>query len=331
MKTNFFNRFSALINHRRTGFRRKAFIFSFFLIVAVIIWFLKALEKNYTTQIDYPVRYRNFPNDKTLVGELPDHLKLNVYAHGYVLLQHKISSRYIPLVISVNSFSLKQLRGQDSGFYFLETRFLKDYVSKQLSSEFEILEISPDSLFFPFAEVIEKKLPVRAAFDFQPDKQMIIRFGPVIIPDSVFVTGPDYILDTLKYVNTREKDFGVLSGDRKLDVQLKPIRHSTLKPQKVEVKIEMEKFTEKTLYVPLRVEGVPDSLQVVTFPREISLSCQVGLTNYERVQPGSFKLSVEYSDIAEGRESLNVKLSSAPDYVRSVEYTPKTVEYLIQK
>jgi hypothetical protein len=306
-------------------------VFSFFLLVAIIIWLLKALEKNYTSEIDYPVRYRNFPEGKTLIGELPDHLELNVYAHGYVLLQHKISSRYLPLVISVNSFSLKELRDEDGGFYFLETRYLKDYIDKQLSAEFEILEVKPDTLVFPFAEVIEKKLPVQPAFDYQLEKQMIIKQSPLIQPDSVMVTGPAYLLDTLSAVNTRDRDLGLISGDDNFEIPLKSIRHTTFNPEEVKVSFEVERFTEKILSVPVNVAGAPDSLQVITFPRNISLSCQVGLSNYEKIQADMFKATVNYSDIEGGQTRLPVSLTRTPEFVRAIKFSPRTVEYLIRK
>ncbi len=328
---NFFNTLFGLFGNDRTGARKKALIFAFFLTISIVIWLLKALEKNYATQIDYPIRYRNFPDDKTLIGDLPDHLKLDVYAHGYVLLQHKISSRYIPLVLNVNSFTLKPFRERDSAFYFLETRFLRDYIDKQLSPEFEILDVKPDTLVFPFAEVEEKRIRVKQNFDFQLEQQMILKQAPLIEPDSIMVTGPDYILDTLKTVYTQGDDLGVISKDKKIETGLQSIEYTTFHPEKVSIKIEVERFTEKTLSIPIRVNGAPDTVNIITFPKQIALSCQVGLSNYEKVQSEMFTASVNYSEIQDGLARLEVKLTKSPDFVRAIKYNPKTIEYLIKK
>jgi hypothetical protein len=295
------------------------------------IWFLKALEKNYTTEIDYPVRYRNFPSNKTLIGEVPDHLKLTVYAHGYVLLQHKISSRYIPLVISVKSFSLKQLRGADSGFYYIETRFMKDYIDKQLSSEFDILEVKPDTLFFPFADVVTKKLAVQPTSSFTLDQQLILKSEPFPRPDSIEATGPDYIMDTLKYALTRNKDLGIVKESKSFDLGLKSIKNVTYKPDKVDMVFEVEKFTEKSLSIPVTVKDLPDSLKVITFPANVKITCQVGLSNYEKLQAGMFSATVNYQDIKDGLTRLKIELDRSPDFINALKFTPKTVEYLIEK
>lgn len=331
MDNNIINRISKFINRERIGFRKKILIFSFFLLVAVVIWLLKALEKNYTTEIEYPVRYRNFPSNKTLVGEVPDHLNLTVYAHGYVLLQHKISSRYIPLVISVKSFSLKQLRGADSGFYFVETRFMKDYIDMQLSSEFDILAIKPDTLVFPFADVLEKVLPVIPEAEYTLDQQLILKREPYPLEDSVRVTGPDYILDTLNYIGTRKRDLGLISESGKYRLDLKPVKHTTFEFDDVDIVFDVESFTEKSLSVPITVKDLPDSLDVITFPSTVRVSCQVGLSNYDRLQPGMFTASVNYSDIIAGQVRLKVELQRSPNYINALKFSPKTVEYLIEK
>ena len=331
MENNLFERITNLIGREKIGFRRKLLMFSFFLVVSIIIWFLKALEKNYTAEIDYPVRYRNLPQDKTLIGEVPDHLKLNVYAHGYVLFQHKISSRYLPLIIPISSFSLKPLNEKDKSFYYLESRFLKDYIDRQMSSEFEIISIKPDTLIFPFAELITKRLPVRQRFSYKLDRQLMLKSPVTLSPDSVDVTGPDYIIDTLSFIYTREKDLGIISKNRVYELSLQTFKHIALRQDEVSAQFEVEKFTEKILSIPIVVEDLPDSLNVITFPSNITLSCQVGLSNYEKLQSDMFSAFVPYADIQKGQNRLKIDLSKVPDFVTEINYSPNTVEYLIER
>lgn len=331
MDNNLIDRISKIITRERIGLRRKTLIFLFFLLVAIVIWLMKALEKNYTTEIDYPVRYRNFPSDKTLIGEVPDHLQLTVYAHGYVLLQHKISSRYIPLVISVKSFSLKQMRGADSGFYFIETRLMSDYIDKQLSSKFEILNVQPDTLIFHFADVISRKLPVESKVSYTLDKQLILKSKPVPVPDSVEISGPDYIIDTLKYIETKQRDLGLVSESGTYEINLNSIEHCTLVNDKIGMEFQVEKFTEKSLAVPIQIKDAPDSLKVITFPSNVNITCQVGLSNYEKLQPGMFSATVNYNEIREGKPRLKVELLRSPEFITALKFSPRSVEYLIEK
>jgi hypothetical protein len=331
MDTGFLNRFSRFISREKLAFRKKALLFSFFLALSVIIWLMNALGKNYTSDIDYPVRFKNYPENKTLIGELPASLKLKVSAHGYTLLQHRISSRYIPIVFNVKSFTLSRMPEVDSSFYFLETRFVHDYISKELDSEFEILDVKPDTLIFPFAVVVTKKIPVFADIIYELDKQLILKEMPVLDPDSIIVSGPDYILDTLNLIKTERTELGRIKGSTDKKLEMKALNHVSFSEEKIDIKFTIEKFTEKTLSIPIIVDNLPDSLEMQIFPRKIQLTCQVGLSNFDPLQSGMFSAHVDYNEYVPGITRLKVSLGDQPNFVRAVRFKPKTVEFLIDE
>jgi hypothetical protein len=322
---------SGIVGSAKNEFRRKALLFSFFLFLAVVFWLMNALSKSYSSEIQYPIRYRNFPGDKVLLGEMPGNLTIRVYAHGYTLLRHKLSARYIPINFNVQSFSLNRLESGDSSFYYIETRFARDYISKQLNSEFEILEIKPDTLIFPFTDIISKKVEVRLTSSYKPARQFILKGEPEIIPDSVVVSGPEYLVDTLQGVYTLSQDERWLDADTEVSLPLADIKHITPDAEEVRVKFQVEKFTEKTLKIPIQVVNMPDTIDLRLFPSQVEVSCQVGLSNFEKLQPGMFKTSVDYSGVLQGQSRLNVALESFPDFVKSPKFNPRTVEYLIVK
>lgn len=330
--SGFLNRISQFTDEEKIAFRKRALMFSFFLMLSVIFWFMNALSKNYTTDIKYPVRYRNFPGDKTLIGELPNYFTLRVNAHGYTLLRYKLSSRYIPIVFSVNSFKLSRMSEKDSSFYFLETRYIKEYVAKQLSSEFEIVSLKPDTIIFPFANVVSKKIPVKSVLNYELGQQLILKNNIEISPDSVNVSGPDYIMDTLSYIYSENKNLGILKKSIQKTIGLQKLEHVLIEPENVKVKFEMEKFTEKSLRVPVEALNLPDSINLKLFPHFINVNCQVGLSNFERLEPFMFKALVNYSEIETTQtDKLIITLQTKPDFVKSVNYSPKTVEYLIER
>ncbi|HYW94671.1 MAG TPA: hypothetical protein VE870_03725 [Bacteroidales bacterium] len=332
MNTGFFHRLSRFSTKEKVAFRKKAVIFSFFLLLSVIFWFMNALSKNYTTTIDYPVRYRNFPVDKILIGELPEHLSLEVNAHGYTLLRYRLSSRYIPLVFNVRSFTMNRMNSADSGVYYIETRFARNYISKQLSSEFNIIDIKPDTLIFRFADVVSRKVPVIPDITFQLGKQLILKQEPYLIPDSVNVSGPDYIVDSLTEVRTRRLDAGTITQSVTKTADIAGLDHVSFGRDKVKVRFEVEKYTEKTLSVPVEVINLPDSLRMKTFPHYIQVTCQVGLSNFEKLQTSMFRMVVNYEETENGQaRKVKVEMDKQPDFTRSVKYSPRSVEYLIEK
>ncbi len=332
MESSFLNKFSGFTETEKIAFRKKVLIFGFFLTVSVILWLIIALGKQYNDTISFPVNYKNFPESKVLIDDLPDNLTLNVNADGFTLLRFRLSSRFTPISFSVNSFQMNRLPGPDSSSFYIETRLARDHITSQLSNEITLNRISPDTLVFRFSEVKSRKVPVIAAFRYQLDKQLILRNSLAFDPDSVVASGPDFILDTLTAVYTDDSDVGKISRSTSRNVDLKSIRFVYFRESEVNVGFDIEQFTEKTMNIPVEIANLPKRLHMQAFPRYIQLTCQVGLSNYEKLEPSHFRAHIDYNEIAAAQGSkLKVVISKQPAFVQAVRFNPKTVEYIIEK
>jgi len=330
LETGVFNKWPSFTDREKLQFRKKLVVFSFFLGLSVVIWFLNALSKNYTTEIKYPVSYSKFPQGKVLIDEPPDHLILRVNAHGYALLRYKLVNRPVPVNFKVSAFTMNSLAGDPTRFYIL-TRYAREQVSKQLPSEFELVDMMPDSLIFHFARNVRKRIPVKAQLDFSVDRQFTTMNGIVLTPDSIWVTGPDVILDTMTAVRTQKMNLGSLSKSFEGKLSLESMKYLNAERDNVSCSIELEKFTEVVVDVPLEVLNLPDSMSIQTFPPKIRINSTVGLSKYEKVLPASFRAQVDYSEIAAGKTRLTVKITRTPDFLMNSDFNPKSVEYLLSE
>lgn len=332
MNSNIFNRLSIWKDDEKIAFRKKALIFLFFLVISVILWLMNVLNNDYTAEIDYPVRYINFPGQKIQVGDPPDKLRLKVNAQGYSLLKSQLGSRYQPVSINLNAFTIYRMTGPDSSRFFLQTEYLSDYIRNQLSDDIEIISIKPDTIEFVFADIRSKSVPVKPLFTYRLGKQMILKRLPLLEPDSIMVSGPDFVIDTLSGLETVHIDLGVISRSRVVNVRMNPGKYIFLKKDNIRVSFDVEQFTEKTIQVPVSVINLPEHLVLRTFPPNVELKCKVGLSNYEKLLPASFKAQVDYNEIRQsGTGKLKVEIVKQPDFITSVYFLPKTVEYLIEK
>jgi len=306
--------------------RKRILLFSVFLLISATIWLLNALSKNYTSVIEYPLVYADFPEDKVFVGELPGHMDLQINASGYALLRYKMFRKPVPISFDISAFNLN--RGQDSSSAYILTRYLKDQISRQLDTELQILEIKPDTLHFRFAGKVVRMVAVRPDFNYTIVKQFTIKDQIMLSPDSVEVTGPDIILDTLSYILTEGVDLGELTKNYSDKVRLKRQADLSYNVSRVNCSIELERFTELQVEVPIEVLNLPDSILLQTFPSSISINCKVGLSKFERIEAYPFSAVVDFEKIEEGATTLNVSIQNLPDYLLGYEYYPRTVEYL---
>ena len=306
--------------------KKRILLFSVFLLISASIWLLNALSKNYTSVLEYPLVYADFPEDKVFVGDLPEHLDLQINAHGYALLRYRMFRKPVPISFDISAFNLS--RGQDSSRAYILTRYLKDQISRQLPAELQLLEIKPDTLSFQFAGKVSRMVKIQADFNYSIVTQFTIKDKIMLTPDSVEVTGPDFILDTLAFIYTERQDLGELTKNYEDKVRLSQKPDLTYNLTRVECFIELERFTELQVSVPIEVLNLPDSILLQTFPSSIKVNCKIGLSKYDRIENYPFRAVVDYEKIEERAPTLSVSIQNPPDYLLSYEYYPKTVEFL---
>jgi hypothetical protein len=321
----------SFLNKKNIKADRRLIVFLFFVVLATIFWFLNQLEEEYVTDISLPVRYTNMPADKILVNELPDQFKIRVRAHGYKLLEYKISNKFLPFQINVNSITLRMLSGSDFSKLYALTRLMDDKIENQLSSELEIVSISPDTIYFEFADRIFKKVPVASDIDAKPATQYMIYGDIDFKPDSIIISGAEPIVDTINEVFTNKVELLDLAVNYTDDIKLNKIDNVNFSEDKVDFSINVEKFTEGSQKIKLHVINVPDSLIIRTFPKEITVTYLVALSDYEKVLPELFEAIVDFKETSNQLNQLNVKIQNSPGYIRSLRYNPKIVEYIIER
>jgi len=310
---------------------RRLIVFLFFVVLSTIFWFLNRLEQEYTTEIRLPVRYINLPKDKILKNELPEFFSIEVNAHGYKLLEYKISNKFLPYIINVNSLTLRiHSRSENTKLYTLPV-LLKEDIESKLSSEFQIISISPDTLYFEFDERIFKKVKIISQINAQPAAQYMLRGEVMLLPDSVTISGASAIVDSINHVYTVKENILNLDKDYSDEVKLLKIDDIEFSSENIDVNIDVEKFTEGTQKINITLLNVPDSLILRTFPKEVTVSYFVPLSDYDKISPQMFDAIIDYKDIASTGDMLQVKITNSPNYVQSLRYYPQQVEYIIEK
>lgn len=316
---------------KKITLNRKVLVFFFFLLLSVLFWFLTAMNQEYDTDISYPVRYIRYPEKKVLVNDIPDRLELSVHAGGYTLLRYRLRSRLNPIIFDVNSFSLNRVIGDPSTLYIL-TGIAKDDIVKQLRSEFEILSISPDTIFFQFGDKVSKKVPVEPDLEISFEKQYM-QVGPYLVePDSVTISGPESIIDTIKAAATEPVIMSDLNRSFDMELEMKPQHKVEYDPLEVWIQVPIEKFTEASLKVQIEVINMPDSLLLRPFPPAVTVNCQIGLSAYETLNEHLFRAVIDYAEVGNMLgNKLKVQIIKMPVYIQSVNFTPKSVEYIVER
>ena len=73
-------------------------------VIASILWFMNTFSQDYLTELSYPIKYINIPEDKYSVDKLPDHLQLDVQAKGFTLMGYRIKTSFQPITFNFATY-----------------------------------------------------------------------------------------------------------------------------------------------------------------------------------------------------------------------------------
>lgn len=326
---NIVSRFIEFLKKNNLRIDRNIITYLICVVIATILWFLNALNKDYTAVISYPVKYVNLPQGKHLTAELPTTLSLEVRAKGFALLGHSISTSFLPITFNVNTYSNHLLEKEDVFEYTVNTNEIKDKISNQLNTEIKLLDISPTTIEFKFAQSITKMVAIRPVVNYTLKRQYILN-KITATPDSIPVSGPANIMDTLQYVPTLPIVLKELGKSVTREADLADVSGCTFDDTPVKLDLEVEQFTEARKTVRLEAVNVPDSLYLRLFPDNINLTYDVGLSNYDKISNSDFRFYVDYKQTVLS-SLLDIKVGKVPPYIKNLVYTPQKVEYILEK
>lgn len=304
---------------------QKVMLFVVFVFIAGGLWLLNALGRRYSAEIKLNVEYTNLPPNKILVGDLPKSLRIGVTATGYNILRYRLGALVNSINVSINSFAIRKSKIGD--VFYLPTDKIKESLDYQLPNITQINYLLPDTLYYRYTEAMKKHLKVvpdvKATF-----RRQYMQKGKVEIePDSIWVSGPAVVVDTLKAIRLLPLLFRDVEDKAVRLTTIEPLPYTTFETNTFEVTIRGEKYTESTVKIPLKMKGVPDSLRLRTFPAQVNVTFVVCLSDYEQADASKFEASVRYlPDLPQ----LKVVISRHPAFAKIRKVEPPVVDYLIE-
>jgi hypothetical protein len=307
---------------------KRIVVFTICLLIATVLWFLNALSKDYSTEIAYPVKFINPPRNQFVSGEIPSKLELKVEAHGFILLRHKLSLSFSPLVLNISDIT-KDLTSV-SGTYTIQTSMLINRISNQMSKEITIEGIQPDYILIKLDSMATKSVLVSPSvqLDFKPQFKLKDKIG--VNPEKVTIKGPAALLDTLNVLYTELRVFEKLEADIERVVSIEHPANTEITPGKITLKIPVEKSTEKELKIPVLIKNKPDGLTIKFFPSEIKVTFLVGLSEFGKITSSQFTAVIDYNDINSETTNIKVNIENKPANIELIRISPETVEFLIE-
>jgi len=314
--------------------QKRVLIFSLCLLLSFFFWLSKKYSKDYIISLPLIIKYENIPFDKTISNYPDTAVQISFKSQGFKLLYFQLmKEKKQELKVDVSkSFKLST---KQSDFLNISIR---DIIKENgFLNEFDnnLITVKPDSVSLIFENSFIKKVPVIAniKFNYLPQYQLYGNYK--ISPDSVLIIGKKQVVKNIYYIPTEYVSLLDVNENKTINVKLLyPTKNEKLRyvTHKVKIFIPIEKFTETNLEVPVKIKSSLKSDNTKLFPDKVNVSFQVAVKDYKKINSDLFIIQAKLEDeISMNENKLQVKLVSAPDYVKNIKIYPERVEFTIFK
>jgi len=327
---NRINRLVLKVSNGKIRFSEKAYIFLLCLLLSTFFWFLSSLSDIYTTTLSVKLKYNSLDESFILTEEPPKQLSFKARSSGFELLGEQLSLNRNEVEVN-----LQDAKSEKNNRFFILTSVVKPSIREELDADIELLDLESDTLWLSTEERLKKKVKVIPQVDLSFKAAYKLRSKIELNPKTVEVLGPKSFIDSLLEIKTAL--YKAKNIDDSIKVKLKLIAPANvngfrIEPEEVEILIPVEKYTEKQLTVPVKVNNeMSQNLIIRTFPDEVELTFLVPISKFNSLSASRLDAVVDYNKESSKSQKLKISLQNLPDYAVLRKIEPERVEYIIRK
>lgn len=303
---------------------KKILTFSFFIIIAAILWFMQIYNQTFETNVSVPIRYASVPDSIVFTDSLPERINIRVRDNGYNMFRYRLKKNdtvFFDVSPVIASNSSKVLQGA----------LLESYLRRLLPQSATILNYDPVRISFNYNKLKSRKIPIIFDGQLNIPPGYFLNGDIHLVPDSAMAYGSLADLSKISYVYTSTDTINQLDSNRKIQYRLQGVKNVKFVPERISVHIPVEAYTQKKVEVPIEGFNLPDNLSVKFFPSRVNLSFFVGVSMSDSIDASDFSVGVDYESLKDSKSvSVPVMVTQSPSFIRNLTLDPPNVEYIFE-
>ncbi|MCX6182154.1 MAG: CdaR family protein [Bacteroidetes bacterium] len=309
--------------------RKSMVIFVACLILSALFWLLLSLSEEYNEFVVLKVRYKNLPDDKVLLHQLPAEAKVLIKAKGFKILGVRSGLSQEEIIIDFKNINF-QKRGDYYRYDWVNAQHLSDLSSPENS--FSILSVQPDTFPIVMDYKLSKVLPVRFSNKSSFAQNLKIIGSVAIFPDSVHVTGARHLLNNLTYLYTDSVHFTNYEGPVEKQVKLRIPEGTTVSEgNTVLLKFLMQSLKNRSFELTITAVNVPQGEELKLLPGVVKVNFLATDSTYNILNKKDFLVTADYRDVIISQNKIEVHLEKFPAGIELPGLAPAKVEYILRQ
>lgn len=298
--------------------RERIIVFVVAFILAIALWMMVNLSRDYTLNIELPIQLGTVPNELALAQDLPPSATVNVTGEGWKLIN--LYNNPPTLNIDVNEAEINVF----------------DQVQQQMNAmpNVSIQNVQPQVLTLQLDNRVSKKVPVRSKVNVSFADQYDFVSPPQVEPDSITINGASSIVENIKEWQTDSVAIQNISKNISQTIPLEPSGNLiSLSQNEVEFIGDVAQYTEAEVEVNVSTQNLPPGRIVSYSPLALRIKYDVPIEKYAEIKDENpFDVYVSYQQILEDSTGFVTPQIDERDekyYIKLRSFQPRRVAYYI--
>lgn len=298
--------------------RERIIVFIVALILAMALWLMVNLSRDYTLNIELPIQLGVVPAERALVSDLPTTATVSVTGEGWKLIN--LYNNPPTINIDVKDAEVD----------------LFDQVQQQMNATLNvnIQRVQPQNLTVELEDRVSKKVPVRSAVKTSFSEQYGFLDPPTITPDSITIDGAASLLKDIEEWSTKSIQIDNVTEDIARTVPLEsPSEVINLSRDEVSFEADVVEYTEGEMQANISTRNLPPGRMVSYSPLAVRIKYDVPIEEYADVQDENpFEVYVSYQQILEdstGFVTPQIEENNERYHIKLRSFQPRRVAYFI--
>nr|WP_246596924.1 hypothetical protein [Pontibacter aydingkolensis] len=293
-------------------------------VAASTFWLLNALNKSYSTQTTYPIKFVYNERDLVPIKALPEEVTINVTGKGWKLLRKSLRVEIQPAEIYIRNLPRNN---------YLLGSALRPALVNALDG-LELNFVVTDTLYFNFNARVSRTVALKLdpSQKITGDRYAVV--GPVVLnPDSVTFTGPASMVGSLPNpLLVRLPEGQQLTEATKVKVPVTYNNKALIKASAntAEVTINVRGLVQEERQIIPEIVNAPAGREIALRPPYVLVRYQLLEDSAVYLNRDNFKAILDYRRYSRRDSTLIPELVQKPMGVRNVTLWPERVKVSLQ-
>ena len=265
-------------------------VFIFFLLVSCSLWFTLTMKRIYETDISVSVRVENVPSGVKLEngGVIPAYVQ--VRGEGSDLFGYLFNDG-IELTADYSEFN------RNGGRLSLPSGMIRSRIVENLGAGLSFKSFQADSLVAlvcrttAVVPVKKNRLDLKVA---DGCELVTVEYEPSEVRVTAFVDE----ISSIKEVMTPALVCEGLERDTVFELTFMPGKYIDVKPEKVQVRVDVSRYVDRTLSVPVEYVKFPSEVNLGFLPQEVEVEFEVLDAVAKDIKAADFSVQLRFDDYA---------------------------------